>query len=155
MDRAERAVATTEITQLIGHYGNCLDRGDFDALQALFTDDAEFHVGPDPGVDSPLRGNAGIRQTIERRWRTFADREQRRHAMLNVVVESLTPDEAEVRTTIVVFVVGRSSGDHVKAHGLGVFDDIVVRRGDTWLFRERRLVLDRVDYFAPGWVSPD
>ena len=129
MDRAERAVATTEITQLIGHYGNCLDRGDFDALQALFTDDAEFHVGPDPGVDSPLRGNAGIRQTIERRWRTFADREQRRHAMLNVVVEALTPDEAKVRTTIVVFVVGRVPAETMsRPTDWALFDDIVVRR---------------------------
>lgn len=155
MDRTERAVATTEITQLICHYGNCLDRGDFDGLQALFAEDAEFHVGPDPGVESPLRGSAGIRQTIERRWRTFADREQRRHVMSNVAVGSLTADEAEVRTTIVVFVVGRSRGERVEAHGLGVFDDTVVRRGGNWLFRERRLVLDRIDYFAPGWVSPD
>ena len=155
MDRVERAAATVEITQLVSHYGNCLDRGDFDGLQALFTDDAEFHVGPDPGVESPLRGSDGIRQGIERRWRTFADREQRRHVMLNVVVESLTPDEAKVRTTIVVLVVGRSGGEQVKVHGLGVFDDILVRRGDNWLFRDRRLALDRIDYFAPGWVSPD
>ena len=155
MDRTERAVATTEITQLICHYGHCLDRGNFDGLQALFTEDAEFHVGPDPGVESPLRGDAGIRQTIERRWRTFAGREQRRHVMSNVAIGSLTAEMAEVRTTITVFVVGRGRGEQVHAHGLGVFDDIVVRRGDTWLFRERRLVLDRVDYFAPGWVSPD
>lgn len=146
---------TVNITQMISRYGNCLDRGDFDGLESLFTDDAEFHVAPNPGVESPLKGNRNIRSTIERRWTLFAETEQRRHVMMNIVVEDLSGDTARVRTVIIVLVVSRKPGSNVRVHGLGTFDDLLERHDGRWQFKERRLLLDRVDYFAPGWMSPD
>jgi 3-phenylpropionate/cinnamic acid dioxygenase small subunit len=147
--------ATVEITQLISRYGNCLDRGDFDGLVACFTEDAEFHVAPNPGVESPLKGPAGIRANIERRWKLFAETEQRRHVMTNIVVEEVSGETARARTVIIVFAVAREPGSTIRPHGLGVFDDILECHDGRWQFKERRLQLDRVDYFSPGWMSPD
>ena len=154
-DIDDRTRARFEITQMISTYGNCLDRGDFDGLQALFTEDAAFHVGPNPGIESPLIGARTIRESIERRWRLFFEEAQRRHVMANIVVEELAEAGARTRTVIMVFEVKRKPGSPINVHGLGFFDDVLERHDGRWLFKERHLTLDRVDYFAPGWMSPD
>ena len=55
------------VTELISRYGNCLDAGEFDALESLFTIDAVFRIEPDTGVP-PLEGSRAIREAVERRW---------------------------------------------------------------------------------------
>jgi 3-phenylpropionate/cinnamic acid dioxygenase small subunit len=139
-----------EAHELIARYGNCLDRGEFDELEALFADDAEFHIDPDPGVGSPLVGARRIRESVEERWRLVHASEQRRHVMSNVEVTELSDTAARVRTTLVVLA---ASGSEVRLHGVGAYDDRLERRADRWVFAERRLTVDRRDYFAPGWVS--
>jgi 3-phenylpropionate/cinnamic acid dioxygenase small subunit len=144
-----------EIVQLISRYGNCLDRGEFDELAALFTEDGEFHIDPSPGIDSPLRGRTEIRSSIEKRWRVMNEAEQRRHVMSNIEITRLSGDTAEARTTLTIFAAERGVGKPVRLHGLGVYADTLQRDGQSWLFRERRLSVDRRDYFAPGWVSAE
>lgn len=46
----ERLRARIEIGELIARYGNCLDAGEFDALESMFTEDAVFRIIPDRGV---------------------------------------------------------------------------------------------------------
>lgn len=148
--------ARVEIAELLARFGNALDAGDFDALEALFSADAEFHIEPPPAdVALPLRGARGIRDTIERRWAVVSHEEQRRHVIANVVVDDLVAGRARVRSVLTVLAVGRRPGSTVEVHGLGIYDDVVERQGDRWVIAERRLRVDRAEYFAPGWTSPD
>ena len=75
--------------------------------------------------------------------------------MSNIVVESVAADggSASARTVLVVYEVGKAAGSQIHLHGMGVYEDRVVLDGGQWRFRERRLILDRRDYFAPGWTS--
>lgn len=142
------------ITELISHYGNCLDAGDFDAMESLFVEGAVFRVLPASGVP-PLMGSRGIREAVERRWTLVHKDAQRRHVMSNIVVGALSPDgcQATARTVLLVYEVGKAPGSQIHLHGMGVYDDSVVLDAGRWRFRERLLTLDRTDYFAPGWSS--
>jgi 3-phenylpropionate/cinnamic acid dioxygenase small subunit len=142
------------ITELISHYGNCLDAGDFDAMEALFVEDAVFRVLPATGVP-PLVGKRGIREAVKRRWTLVHKEAQRRHVMSNIVVGPLSPDgrSASARTVLLVYEVGKAPGSQIHLHGMGVYDDSVVLEAGRWRFHERQLTLDRTDYFAPGWSS--
>ena len=142
------------ITELISRYGNSLDSGAFDELESLFTDDAVFRIEPETGVP-PLQGRRGIRMAVERRWTLVHMESQRRHVMSNIVVGPISPDgcSATARTVLVVYEVGKAAGSQVHLHGMGVYEDAVVLETGQWRIRERRLILDRSDYFAPGWVS--
>ena len=146
--------ARIAIEQVIVRYGNCLDRGEFDGLAALFAEDAEFHIDPDPGVESPLVG-AAIRDSIEDRWREMNAVEQRRHVMSNIEIVELSSSAARVRTTLTIFAVARIPNSPVRLHGLGVYDDLLELQRGRWVFTKRRLYVDRRDYFAPGWVSAE
>ncbi len=148
----DAAVDRFAITELISRYGNCLDAGDFDTLEALFAPDAVFTIVPDDGTP-PLHGSRRIREAIERRWTLVHVGAQRRHVMSNVVVESMSDDTATARTVLVVYEVAKSPGSTIHVHGMGVYEDTLVRSDGGWLFSERRLTLDRRDYFAPGWDS--
>lgn len=150
MDEAMRA--KFEITELISRYGNCLDSGDFDGLQSLFVEDAVFRIMPDGGVPL-LQGSRGIREAVERRWTLVHRGAQRRHVMSNIVVEALDADAASARTVLLVYEVAKAPGSRIHLHGMGVYEDGLVRLGGAWRFRERLLILDRTDYFAPGWTS--
>lgn len=152
MDDTTRA--KFEITELISHYGNRLDAGDFDGLEALFAGDAVFTVVPGEGVP-PLIGSRQIRETIEQRWSVVHEGAQRRHVMSNIVVESVDGDVARARTVLVVYEVAKQPGAQVQVHGMGVYEDTLTLVDGRWRFRERRLTLDRTDYFAPGWTSTD
>ena len=134
------AAAKFEITELISRYGNCLDSGDFDELESLFTADAVFRVLPADQVPD-LTGSHRIREAIEERWTLVHQRAQRRHVMANIVVESIDDDVATART--------------VQLHGMGVYEDRLVHSSGAWRFQERCLLLDRTDYFSPGWTSVD
>jgi 3-phenylpropionate/cinnamic acid dioxygenase small subunit len=143
-----------EITELISRYGNCLDAGDFDGLEELFAPDAVFRVVPGSGVPD-LAGGRGIREAIERRWSAVHEGAQRRHVMTNIVVESVDGDRATARTVLLVFEVARTPGSEIHPHGMGVYEDELVRIDGSWRFGSRRLILDRTDYFAPGWTSTE
>ena len=143
-----------EITELISRYGNCLDAGDFEGLESLFAPDAVFRVVPDTGVPD-LVGPGGIRAAIEKRWAAVHAGAQRRHVMTNVVVDMVDGNHATARTVLLVFEVAKVPGSDVQAHGMGVYDDRLVRVEGSWRFAERVLTLDRTDYFAPGWTSTE
>ena len=144
--------AKFEIAELISRYGNCLDAGDFDGLEAMFAPDAAFLVVPDRGVP-PMRGRRVIRATLEQRWALVHRNAQRRHVMSNIVVESVDRDHARARTVLLVYEVAKAPGSEIHLHGMGVYEDVLARKDGRWCFAERRLILDRTDYFSPGWES--
>lgn len=146
--------AKFEITELISRYGNCLDSGDFDELESLFTPDAVFRVVPADQVPE-LVGSRRIRDAIEERWRLVHQRAQRRHVMSNIVVESIEGHVATARTVLLVYEVAQSPGAVIQLHGMGVYEDELTVSAGDWRFKQRRLILDRTDYFAPGWKSVD
>lgn len=150
---AEQA-AKFEITELVSRYGNALDAGEFDALEALFTPDAVFRILPQRNVPD-LEGRQAIRAAVENRWSLVHEAAQRRHAMSNIVVESIDGDQATVRTVLVVYETPKTERSSVNVHGAGIYQDHVVRTDEGWRFAERCLTLDRLDYFAPGWTSTD
>jgi 3-phenylpropionate/cinnamic acid dioxygenase small subunit len=150
----DAATAKFAITELIARYGNCLDAGDFDGMEALFEPDAVFTIVPDDGIP-PLVGSRNIRQAVEERWALVHRGAQRRHVMSNIVVESLDGNTATARTVLVVYEVAKQPGSAIEVHGMGVYEDSLVLVEGAWRFRERRLILDRSDYFAPGWTSTD
>ena len=152
MDDTTRA--KFEISELISDYGNRLDAGDFDGLEQLFVEDAVFTVVPGDGVPR-LTGAHSIRDTIEQRWRVVHEGAQRRHVMTNIVVESIAEDVATARTVLLVYEVRKEPGARVGVHGMGVYEDTLVRVDGRWRFEQRRLTLDRLDYFAPGWTSTE
>ena len=148
------ASARFEITELISRYGNCLDSGDFDGMEALFMPDAVFTIVPDDGIP-PLVGSRRIRETVQERWALVHRGAQRRHVMSNIVVESVENDTATARTVLVVYEVANEPGSAIQVHGMGVYEDKLLLVEGAWRFSERRLTLDRTDYFAPGWSSVD
>ncbi|MBM3347627.1 MAG: hypothetical protein FJY55_14180, partial [Betaproteobacteria bacterium] len=103
----------------------------------------------------PLQGGRGIREAVARRWALVHAGAQRRHVMSNIVVESLSNDgrRARARTVLVVYEVANAPGSQIHLHGMGVYDDELILVEGAWRFCERRLILDRRDYFAPGWTS--
>ncbi len=145
-------IAKFEITELISRYGNCLDAGDFDGLEAMFTRDAVFRIVPDNGVPA-LDGGRGIRDAVERRWALVHASSQRRHVMSNIAVEEPVGDRARARTVLTVYEVAKAPGSQIHLHGMGVYEDTLVQEKGLWRFSERCLILDRTDYFAPGWTS--
>lgn len=152
---ADPVRARVEIAEVVARYGNYLDAGDFDGLESLFADDASFDIDPAPDVPLPLRGSRAIREFIESRFKVVIRQGQRRHIMSNVVVEELGERTARVRTALTVFHVARAPGSAVEVHGMGVYDDVLELRAGGWVFAERRLTMDRADYFSPGWLSAE
>ena len=73
--------------------------------------------------------------------------------MSNIVVESVDGDHARARTVLLVYEVAKVTGSLIHLHGMGVYEDVLARQDGRWRFAERRLILDREDYFSPGWES--
>ncbi len=142
-----------DLHELVCRYANCLDAGDFDGMAALFADDSAFHIDPAPEIGSPLVGGRAIADTVRKRWNLVHGSERRRHLMSNIVVQELAEDTARLFSVVTVLSVRPEAGSAVHLHGMGAYDDRCERLGGRWIFRERRLSMDRRDYFAPGWVT--
>ena len=91
----------TTITDLINLHGHLADRGDFDGLPALFTDDVVYDVSA-LGGGPPLVGLAGAREAAV----ALGDGNPVAHHVTNIVLRE-TPDGAV----------------HALSKGLGVMTD--------------------------------
>jgi ketosteroid isomerase-like protein len=122
----------------------CIDRGDAEALAALFSDDA---VLVRPGAE-PLTGRASIRDSYAQR----PPQRMTRHLVTNMLVDVESPEQARVRSTVLLWT--GSTGDPESPHGrpahrremVGEFDDRLRRLGiGPWLIarRDARFVLYR------------
>ena len=122
----------------------CLDRGDADALAALFSDDA---VLVRPGAE-PLEGRSAIRDSYAQR----PPQRMTRHLVANMLVDVESAEQARVRSTVLLWT--GSTADPEGPHGrpaqgremVGEFDDRLRRQGTgPWLITRRdvRFVLYR------------
>lgn len=131
-----------DILDLVARYAVHMDAGEFDALEALFAEDASYDIAPDPGiVPVPIHGSRAIRDALEQRYREVVQTAQRRHVMSNTVIDELGETTARSRTFLTVLSVPKDGGG-VELRGTGVYVDSFERRGGRWQFTARLLEVD-------------
>ncbi len=121
-----------EIEELLVRYSRALDHRDFDALQGLFTADAEFDAG---SLGHPT-GPEAIRAMIEG---TLTGLDATQHLVGKSLVE-LDGDEARVHTYLISQHIREATPGPVSHYFLGgEYADRVVRTPEGWRFASRRL----------------
>lgn len=100
-----------EIEDLLVRYSRALDRRDFEALEAIFTDDAEFDAG---ALGNPKSSRA-IREMIEG---TLSDLDATQHLVGKSLIE-LHGDEADVRTYLISQHIRESAPGPTKHYFIG------------------------------------
>lgn len=140
MSPEERRAVEADVERLIKLYVNLNDAQDWEAVAALYTEDARFARPSKPGEF--VRGRAAI-------LAGFLARPPRaqRHVIANVVVDVESPSTARAFSVIVLY-----QGDPAPAGELpamsapsplvGTFTDRLVLTEDGWRFAERVGALD-------------
>ncbi len=119
------------IQDLLSTYCFHVDNGNYDGWANLFTTDCVL----EPGNLETQRGRAAIREWIER---LLAGAAPRKHCTLNVVIR-VNGSEANVDSYIVMVQQG-TAGPFVSLAGR--YEDLVVKQGNTWLFKNRKIHFD-------------
>ena len=130
-----RRAIEADCERLIKHYVNLNDAQDWEAVAALYTEDARFSRPSKP--DDVIVGRAAILESMKAR----PPRAQR-HVIANIVVDAVDEDSATAFSVIVLYM-----GDAAEDGGLpiqdpaspliGTFRDVIVRTEDGWRFQER------------------
>lgn len=119
------------VTDLLHGYGHLVDAGELDRLDELFTPDVTYDLA-DFGQGT-LAGVAAIRAAAL----AMGDANPVGHHLTDVVLTEQA--DGQVRA--------RSKGLGVMADGTTgsvVYDDMIVRAGDSWRIRHRKIVARRV-----------
>jgi ethylbenzene dioxygenase beta subunit len=136
-----------EIEKALYRYARTLDEQRYHDWLDLFTDDAVYSVmnyenQQDQGLY--LIKDGGKEALKERAayalgfWQ--APRGKTLHTVSNIEVTEATSDEARVRSCLVVF---RTDADgETQLHCCGSAEDVLVRDGGRWLFKQRAVVVD-------------
>lgn len=135
MTEDERRAIETDCEKLIKRYVNLNDAQDWEAVAALYTDNARFARPSRPGEF--VEGREAILASF-----TARPPRAQRHVIANTVVEVEDVDHARAFSVIVLFM-----GDMPEDGGLpamdpksplvGTFTDRLVRTGEGWRFAER------------------
>jgi len=126
-----------KIRRTIAEYCHFTDSGDFDNWVRLFVEDGSFCM-----FGQSHTGHAALRAFIE-------DDQPPHRRGLHLTTDSVIDfdaDRARVRSNFIFIAAGDTAG--VVAAG-GIYHDILVPRGERWLFQEREAVL-----FAPPASQP-
>jgi ketosteroid isomerase-like protein len=140
MDLSE-LIARELVRDTIARYAHLVDRGKFDELVELFTEDGTLDTGPGP----PARGRAAVRQVFVQtgtRLTAAAIRPLIRHHVSSIQIDLAGADSARAYSYFLA--VTERGPDH-----WGRYHDDLARRGDRWLFHHRRV---RVDGHAPASI---
>ncbi len=134
MTPLDRMLAEHEISRLTTRFALLNDAGDWDAVAAMFTEDAKF-IRPAGG--DPVVGRAAIHAS-------FASRPARKscHLITNIVVDVISADEATSRCTLLLFAAPAGETTAASPALIGGFHDKLVRTPDGWRFAERAGFLD-------------
>lgn len=127
-----------EIQQFYARHMYAVDSGDFETWAAGFTEDGVFVSN---GLPEPLTGRSAIDAATRRGAAARAERGAvHRHVLTNLDVRRHTGDSAGARSYVLVVesVVGAGSSLHVST----VCEDRLVKEGDAWRVRERRVTRD-------------
>ena len=124
-----------EILDLLGRYAHAYDSGSREALEQIFTDDAELRIVGDVGqVPATMAGRDAILDGLIGKW-TAIRPEQRRHIATNLVV--LEQTEATARAASYFVLVATSRG-RPELLATGRYDDELVKGSDAhWRIRLR------------------
>ncbi|MBF8270822.1 MAG: hypothetical protein HW386_2531 [Gammaproteobacteria bacterium] len=132
--------ARAEIQELMWRYVRALDTLDAEAYAQTYTEDGQFHSGP-----NAEKGRAALRQMIEGLRKDRADREAKGepksppmyHMITNSYIELIDADHARYHSYwMTVFgAVGQDTPPRVAAAGRGV--DELVRVDGKWLIKFR------------------
>jgi len=135
MTEEERRAIELDCEKLIKRYVNLNDAQDWEAVAALYTEDARFARPSRPGEF--VEGRAAILANF-----TARPPRAQRHVMANIVVDVEDADHARAFSVIVLYM-----GDVPEDGGLptmdpksplvGTFTDKLVRTPEGWRFAER------------------
>lgn len=120
-----------QIQEVLSRYSHCIDRGRWDALPALFTEDCRLDLSQLMGM---YEGRAGVQQFAEtlKPLNLFM-----RHLVTNVVIDG---DGDRVKVECYVTAVTGSAATPTSTTGF--YDDELVKQNGRWLLHRRRLALD-------------
>lgn len=125
------------LEQLMYRFAAALDRRDWAAYRAVFTDELDIDY------DSYRPGSAGrmpADEWVDRAATLFAGLDATQHAISNVQV-TVDGDVAEVRSYITArHLFEDADGSHLWSL-TGYYDDRAVRTADGWLLSAKRLVI--------------
>jgi len=120
-----------EIQEVLARYSHCVDRGRWDALLELFTEDCRLDLSQVMGL---YEGRAGVKQFTEilAPLGVFM-----RHLVTNVVIDG----DAE-RVRVEAYVVAVTGSEANPSRTTGFYEDELVKQSGRWLLHRRRLALD-------------
>jgi len=135
MSPEERRAIEADVERLIKRYVNLNDAQDWEAVAALYTEDARFARPSRPGEF--VKGRAAILAG----FRARPPRAQR-HVIANVVVEVESPSSARAFSVIVLYQGEPAPEGELPAMSadsplVGTFTDRVVLTEEGWRFAER------------------
>ena len=143
----DEATAIEAIRRTIHGYNIAADSRDAEAYHPLFAADAVLEFAglpPVPGFRSEGRSEIRARTAS---WSLEPGKDPSlsltrfiRHNLTTCGIALAGPDTATARTYFIVYT-------EIGADHMGTYDDVLVRQGDAWLFRHRRIALD--------WRSPE
>lgn len=135
--RAEHFLIVQQCTHLCARFAHVNDGRDFDALAALFTEDAVFARPSAP--DQLIRGRAAI----DAQFRARPANKRTRHFCANTFVTVISATEAKAHTYVKLYTAAEpeTKGAIAPADAkqiIGAYDDTIVRDSDgVWRFKER------------------
>jgi 3-phenylpropionate/cinnamic acid dioxygenase small subunit len=120
------------IQDVLHRYCHHLDRGQWDELAALFTEDCRLDLSQMLGC---YDGHAGLRQFGELigSVKLFM-----RHLVTNIVIDG---DGEQARARAYVIAITGPQGSAPR-QSTGLYEDELVKRGGRWLLHRRHLTLD-------------
>ena len=135
MTEDERRAIEADCERLIRRYVNLNDAQDWEAVAALYTEDARFARPSKPGEFIEGRG-AILESFLARPARA------QRHVIANTVVEVESPTEARAFSVIVLYMGDAADDDGLpvmdaKSPLVGTYTDRLVRTPEGWRFAER------------------
>jgi 3-phenylpropionate/cinnamic acid dioxygenase small subunit len=132
-------VSDQEIRNLIFRYAECMDRGDFAAVGALFA-----HAWYSAGDGPRLRGADAVTETLRRLVIVYEDGTPRTHHLTTNVQLDVDGSAGTARARSYFSVIQGASGGILQPVVAGRYHDAFERSEGTWRFCERRVIVDLV-----------
>lgn len=132
MNVNDRQTIEWELTRLVNSFSHCIDKGRYNELTQLFTEDGEFDR-----VGQVLRGRAAIMEAMNNRHSFLT-----RHTITNLLFTRVDADEAEATMYVANFVGQPQTGELPVTYALPQpalleFDDIYRRTREGWRIAKR------------------
>lgn len=127
-----------QIQQFYARQMHLLDSGEAERWADTFTEDGVFEESNKP---EPLRGRAIISASARARVDELAGDERVRRHWLGMI-DAVPLDDGAVRTRYYALAMATPRGGRLEVYVSTECADLLVRDGDQWLVRHRRIRLD-------------